>query len=79
MDIVIFPENAEEVAVGIWVWVKDIDWLSNNTVGVFDIDNLIAEAVNIVGTGSVEAIFEIFTAVEFWDLPDVISGKAAVK
>jgi len=75
MDVVVFPHHAEEVAVGVRVAVKYVERLGEDALGVLDVYDLVAVAVNIVGTLLKQAVFEAGVAVEVGNL---LAGVVAV-
>ena len=58
VNVVIFPEYAEVVTVRISVAVKNIKRLRNFAFGVFDVDELVAGAVNILRSAFENAVFK---------------------
>ena len=75
MDVVVFPHHAEEVAVGVRVAVEYVERLGEDALGVLDVYDLVAVAVNIVGTLLEQAVFEAGVAVEVGNL---LAGVVAV-
>ncbi len=64
VDVVVFPHYSEVVAVGVRVAVEYVERLGEDALGVPDVYDLIAVAVNIIGTFLEQAVFEAGVAVE---------------
>ena len=48
MNVVVLPTNPERIVIGIRMAVENKNTLRNQTGGVFDVDDLIADTVNLV-------------------------------